>query len=648
LLLAANEALSAGSLTAGSLYREVSIQRVAVNPAGTLVAASANHEGAYGILVQVVEDGFKAPVFLSKYPIRFFWADDDTLLVHVSGTVNDERLVIDLKPHEWNLAPEEHPVSARGWVVDSLPLVENEVLWAARTSDEGSIYRAPMSELRKPSGPRDRLRGGRMLNQKYLLATIPDPVTAWVSDRNGIPRAAMVVENDDPLRFELRYRDDPDSRWRTIGSWEAEEAPTLAGIARNDRDLLVLSDEGRQTVALREYRVGEERLGALLYANSRFDLVGVLWDYQGFEVIAAVYEEGGLLRYHHLDVEESQQQRWIQARFPDTNVILTSRTANRRFATAFVTGPRDPGTHYFVDADEQKLIAVGEAMPWLRGAPLVDVEAFEVETDDGLSIEAFLALPQTSRGKRPPLLVMPHGGPIGVRDTRGFNPDVQYFAGSGFAVLQVNYRGSAGRGSSFLEAGKNAWGTEIEDDIETVIDHLVDQGRIDEDRICIFGGSYGGYSALISTTRRPQRYQCAASYAAPTDLLLLFDSSDFAQDEESVARIAEIIGDPDRDRDELIRKSPAYRAAEMNVPILLIHGQDDRRVDVEHVHRMRAMLELHQKSYEWMLLDETEHSPTNKQWARVVVRVARFLREHLGRSHEPRIERGASVRPAID
>jgi dipeptidyl aminopeptidase/acylaminoacyl peptidase len=279
-----------------------------------------------------------------------------------------------------------------------------------------------------------------------------------------------------------------------------------------------------------------------------------------------------------------------------------------------------------MDAEEQTLVAIAEAMPWLSRSELVVVESFEVETKDGLKVESFLALPKTREGELPPLLVMPHGGPIGVRDTRGFDPTVQYFASNGFAVLQVNYRGSAGRGSSFLEAGKQAWGREIEDDIETAVDHLVAQGRADKNRMCIFGSSYGGYSALISTTRRPQRYKCAVAFAAPTDLLLLFDG-ELAQDDETRDLLTEIVGDPDRD--ELIRTSPAYRAAEMDTPILLIYGQDDRRVDVEHGHRMRVMLELHEKSHEWMLLEGTDHSPDSKQWIRIIVRVARFLREHL-------------------
>lgn len=626
LLFAATDARSAGFLSAESLFREPSIRQVAVNPAGTLVAASAYSDGTHAILVQILEDGFKALVFRSPSSTQFFWVDDDTLLVLVGGSVNTKLRVIELNPAEWNLAPEEHPVRAIGRVVDTLPLVEDEVLWATRTRRESRIYRAPISELIHPSF-REKRRGRRTLNPKYLSSAIRDPVMSWISDREGVPRAALVVEGDN--RFELRYREGEDSSWRNIGSWDEDLVPTLAGIAKNGRDLVVLSDEGRDTVALREYLVDEERLGALIYGNPRFDLSAVIWDYQGYEVIAVLYEEGGLRRYHQLDVEQSQQQAWIETRFPETNVTLTSRTANRRFATAFVTGPRDPGHYYFVDAVEQEVIALGEAKPWLRKSALVEVEAFEVEAADGLHIEAFLALPQVFSGERPPLLVMPHGGPLGVRDTRSFNPIVQYLAGSGFAVLQVNYRGSAGRGSSFLDAGRKAWGKEIEDDIDAVVDHLVAQERVDRDRMCIFGMSYGGYSALISTTRRPQRYKCAVAAAAPTDILLMFDSSDFARTEEGRAKFAEIVGDPDQERDRLIRISPAYRASEMDVPILLIHGQDDRRVDVEHAHRMRAMLDLHQKRYELLLVDDAGHTPSNEQQVRILVRVFSFLHEHL-------------------
>jgi dipeptidyl aminopeptidase/acylaminoacyl peptidase len=234
---------------------------------------------------------------------------------------------------------------------------------------------------------------------------------------------------------------------------------------------------------------------------------------------------------------------------------------------------------------------------------------------------------------------MPHGGPIGVQDTRDFDPVVQSLAASGYAVLQMNYRGSSGRGTGFLEAGHGAWGTGIEDDIEDALDHVVASGRVDGDRVCIFGGSYGGYSALIGITRRPQRYRCAAAFAAVTDLILF--GSQFFDNEDARRAVAQILGDPDADRERLIAVSPAYRASEMDVPILLIQGGRDRVVDPEHAYRMRAMLDASGKPYEWMWMEDAAHSPTPAQWLELLERLDGFLARHLkpARASAPRSRR---------
>jgi dipeptidyl aminopeptidase/acylaminoacyl peptidase len=225
---------------------------------------------------------------------------------------------------------------------------------------------------------------------------------------------------------------------------------------------------------------------------------------------------------------------------------------------------------------------------------------------------------------------MPHGGPIGVQDTREFNPVVQALAARGYAVLQPNYRGSSGRGTGFLEAGMGDWGQGIEDDVEAALDVVVSKQLVDPDRVCIFGGSYGGYSALISITRRPQRYRCAAAVAAPTDLLLM--SNEFAGSEDGERIFARWVGDPETNRDHLIAISPAYRAAEMNVPILLIQGDQDSVVDPEHAYRMRAMLDASGKPYEWMMLEGATHEPNAKQWIQLMSCVFDFLGEHLQRT----------------
>jgi dipeptidyl aminopeptidase/acylaminoacyl peptidase len=621
--LAAN-ASHALSVALESLFAEPALQRVTVNPSGTLVAAHAvAHSGSHSLLVQVVSSG-KVSSYRTPFDIDYWWEDDDTLIVREGRVLSSSYVFIDVKITDSGPTLEAHKTWFGGELVDPLPLSSNDLLWSTGNENYGAVYRLSVSAILDPKTRLDDFR----------VARVSGRVVSWISDASAVPRAALVQTGDDPIAAELLYRPDARANWSTAGSWSGktiEKIPILVGMAANGRDLLVVSGEGRETAALRNYLVDEQRLGEVVYANPLFDIVDVVFDVASSQAIAVVYEEGGIRRYHYLDETDAAQQAALDRLFPDKSAHLTSFTRDRRYLTALVNDARDPGHYYFVDRDRLRTKDLGAVMPWLEPSRLAPVKLLQVKAKDGRAIDAFLALPVSFTGSRPPLIVMPHGGPVGVADTREFDPVLQSLAVDGYAVLQVNYRGSGGKGADFLDAGRGAWGGGIEDDIEAALDHVVAAKQVDPERVCIFGASYGGYSALISITRRPQRYRCAVAVAAPTDLLLSFDSSDFAATEDGRREFAEIVGDPDRDRDHLIAVSPAYRAQEMDVPILLVHGDRDRRVDLEHAYRMRAMLDAYHKPYEWMLLENAEHSPNPEQLVRLMHRVLEFLSHHLSR-----------------
>ncbi|MDJ0847705.1 MAG: prolyl oligopeptidase family serine peptidase [Myxococcota bacterium] len=634
LALALTALLAAPSWGAGKLipahemYAAPALQLVEMNPSGSHIAAHALHSGTHGVLIQEVATGEVEPVFRAKQPIAFGWVDDDTLVVAVHGRNVIDSYLIELDQQEWQLGFQKHRVKAAGWPVfkGMLAATEDELLWATWDEERSRVYRAPTSELLDPQGR------GSQPHKRHLVGATSGWAQGWVVDRRGVVRAVLAVQNPKDPEWVLRYRAGPGEKWVELDRWEDEDdAARPVGLASNDRDLLVLSREERDTRALVEYLVSERKLGEVVFANPGIDVVDVLYDYHGAEVQAAIYESGGLRQYHHLREFDAGQQQWLEERFPGQSVALTSLTLDRHLMSVLVSGPRNPGDFYVVDTKNERVLDVGKVMPHLSPEDLVDVQALEVESADGTRVEAFLALPRAFGGRRPPLVVMPHGGPLGVRDDRHFNPDVQYLAVAGFAVLTVNYRGSEGYGRAFLDAGRREWSEGIEDDIEAAVDIVVAQDAVDPERMCIYGASYGGYSALISATRRPQRYVCAASLNGPSDLLLVFQSSDFAATEEGRRVFAGIVGDPKTERERLVRISPAYRAAEIDIPVLLAHGTEDRRVDVEHAYRMKAMLEAHGKRVEWVLLEGAPHSPSPQQYVDFVTKLHRFLYRHLYR-----------------
>jgi len=224
---------------------------------------------------------------------------------------------------------------------------------------------------------------------------------------------------------------------------------------------------------------------------------------------------------------------------------------------------------------------------------------------------------------------MPHGGPIGVHDVRDYDPIVQYFASWGFAVLQVNYRGSSGYGVAFEQAGKKQWARGIEDDIDAAVEWAMDLPEIDERRLCIIGGSYGGFSALASVIRHPDRYRCAVSINGVTDVPLIADSSDMADSKRAMEFYEEHIGDLETERDKLVGISPVYRAESIMAPVLIVQGLADRRVDPDHAYRLMSMLDLHGRAHDAMFVADAGHSFDRKDGIAVYRKVRRFLTEHL-------------------
>jgi dipeptidyl aminopeptidase/acylaminoacyl peptidase len=237
-----------------------------------------------------------------------------------------------------------------------------------------------------------------------------------------------------------------------------------------------------------------------------------------------------------------------------------------------------------------------------------------------------------AEGKRP-LVVMPHGGPIGVSDDRHFNRDVQFIASLGYAVLQVNYRGSDGYGKAFREAGYRNYGKLIEDDIDAAIKAALAAYPLDESKMCALGGSYGGYSAMVAAIRWPERFRCAVSIAGVSDRALFFTASDSGRDAQTRLQMERIMGNPNVPADlaDMQLTSPLYRYQDLKVPVMLVHGQEDVRVDMEHTRRLVRLLNLAGRPPVLMSLANEGHGfekldSVDKSWTAI----AGFLQEYLG------------------
>jgi dipeptidyl aminopeptidase/acylaminoacyl peptidase len=256
------------------------------------------------------------------------------------------------------------------------------------------------------------------------------------------------------------------------------------------------------------------------------------------------------------------------------------------------------------------------------------MEPFAIKARDGMKLHGYLTRPV---GEGPhPMVVLPHGGPHGIRDVWAFDSEVQMLANRGYAVLQVNFRGSGGYGMDFEEAGYRKWGASMQDDVTDATQWAIDNKHADKRRICIYGASYGGYTALMGAVREPALYRCAVGFAGVYDLELMLSSADIPRSKSGRAYLGLALGD---DRPDLRSRSPAHNADKISIPVLLIHGKEDWRADFEQAKRMKAALESNKKSYEWMVLSKEGHGVYDEDSRREMYeRVLGFLAKHIGSS----------------
>jgi dipeptidyl aminopeptidase/acylaminoacyl peptidase len=205
-------------------------------------------------------------------------------------------------------------------------------------------------------------------------------------------------------------------------------------------------------------------------------------------------------------------------------------------------------------------------------------------------------MPNGTDGKKLPMIVLVHGGPHGVHDEYGFDYEAQLFASRGYAVLQVNYRGSGGRGHAYQSAGYGKWGREMQDDVTDAVRWAIQDGVADAKRICIYGGSYGAYAALAGVFREPDLFRCAVGMAGVYDLPLMFERGDIQTIERGLKYLRLAVG---TDTEELKRRSPVYNADRIRVPVLLLHGKEDERAPYEHAKRLREALTKAGNPPEW-------------------------------------------------
>ncbi len=406
----------------------------------------------------------------------------------------------------------------------------------------------------------------------------------------------------------------------------AAEASQYAVIActRDPNALLVSARGTTGTDGIYEFDLTTKQPRRTLFSNAQFDYYQTATDPHSWEVIGTTYIDDHL-NTEFFDPAMASLSQKIQALLPGRRFRILNWDRNKERFIVKTSTDTDPGHYYLYLKTANQVFEIGKAKPDLADVPLRPVVPIKYTSRDGQEIPAYLTTPS---GSGPfPTVVMPHGGPTS-RDWIRFNYQVQFLANRGYAVLQPNFRGSSGYGLAFEEAGgKGQWGLRMQDDVTDGTKHLIDQGIADPDRICIVGWSYGGYAALMGAVKTPDLFKCAVAGAAVTDIPEHLKARDrFKFTDHDVSNVGSY-----RDDKGLLRdNSPLNNVDAIKIPILLLHGDNDRRVDIKQSKRMASKLKKAKKPHKFVTLKKAgHHLEIGEHSIRFLKELEAFLAEHL-------------------
>jgi len=426
----------------------------------------------------------------------------------------------------------------------------------------------------------------------------------WVVDNKGVARA-FIANSKGAER--IWYRSGEDAPWRKLDEFSPvkEGQWTPLAVAEDGRTLYVSSWRGRDKAAIVRYDPETRTFGDVVAAHPQVDLSNLVRTPSEIVGVAYDADRAGVAWF---DEKLAAVQSAMDKALPDNVNVLSWSDDRTRFV---VTSYSDvlPGAFYYFDRKVGKLEWLADRRPWIDPKKMSPMTPVRYKARDAMEIPAYLTVPKGSSGKNLPLVAVIHGGPWVSGDEWRFDPEVQFLASRGYAVLQPNYRGTMRYGWKHFASSFKQWGGTMQDDVTDGVRWAVSQGIADPQRVCIYGASYGGYATMMGLAKDPDLYKCGINYVGVTDLDLFTSAtwSDFAYSPFLQNESKTMFGDPDADKALLNSHSPVLLASSIKAPVFMAYGASDVRVVPEHGWRMKSALERAGQKPQWMIAEGEGH-----------------------------------------
>ncbi len=626
-----------GGVDVAAYVKRDAFGAIKISPTGDYLAASVPMEDRTGLVILRRADGQRTAAFAmgkDTHVDGFVWISPERVMVSMAesfGALDKPLPTGELFAVNADGSRAENLVGFRvdgGGAGTRIKPKEAEQVWAELVDDLPGDDKYAIVSI-APFGDETYTRAEKMdvfTGRRTVAASVPVPRARFTTDNAGAVRFAKGAGSDNASK--LYYRADGDSDWQLVND-ELKTLKVESPIGFSpDNQLAYLQSEqatGPDTIIAFDTTTGAR---SAVLADDNVDPWRILYQTGAQKAPVGVAFMDGKPRTQFFDEtsDDARLYRTLEKAFLGSAVMVTSTTQDGRYTVVETFTDDNPGDFYLFDRQEKRAEHILSRREWFDPEVMANVEPFALKARDGTPLQGYLTRPKSAAGGKLPMVVLPHGGPFGIFDTWGFDDQAQMLAQAGYAVLQVNFRGSGNHGRKFMQAGARQWGGAMQDDVTDATRWAIAQGIADPERICIYGASYGAYAALVGVAKEPSLYQCAVGYVGVYDLQLMH-RQDSRDGRSSQTWLTDWVGEPDN----LAPNSANRMAEQITVPVFLAAGGEDRIAPIEHTKVMEAALKRAGVPVESLYFRTEGHGfYTESNRTAYYTQLLDFLARHLG------------------
>ena len=575
-------------------FRNAEKRSYQISPDGDYLSFMQPVNSRMNVFVQKIgEEKVTQVTFATERDIAgYFWKGNDRV-IYIQDTKGDENFRLFAVDRDGKNQKDLTPFDkVRAGIVDDLEENPNEML-IQMNKENPQVF--------------DVYRINVTTGDMTIVGQNPGNITGWQTDHDGKLRIAVTT---DGVNTSILYRDSEDQEFKPLITTSFKETLAPLFFTFDNKNLYMASNIGRDKAAIVEYDITNNKEIKVLYANPDYDVYGLNYSKKR-KVLTYISYTGWKQENYFLDNEAKSIYEDLTTKLPGKQIAISGINKNEDKILVRTYSDKSLGAYYFYDVKTKVLNKLTDVSPWLNEEYMADEKPITYKSRDGLTIHGYLTLPKGVDPQNLPVVVNPHGGPW-ARDSWGFNPEVQFLANRGYAVLQMNFRGSTGYGKAFWEKSFKQWGKTMQDDISDGVKWLIAEGIADPKRIGIYGGSYGGYATLAGLAFSPELYACGVDYVGVSNLFT-FQKSIPPYWEPFKEMIYEMVGHPQKDSLLLRDASPVFHVDNIKAPLLIAQGLNDPRVNKDESDQMVEALKKKGIDVPYMVKDNEGHGFRNEE-----------------------------------